>query len=371
MMRLRYKSRILVVALGLLLYLGGCGSEPTDVRFAAIGDMGTAGPGQKRVAAAISARDRDEPIHFLVTLGDNFYPAGVVSTDDPQWTATIEDVYGGLGAPMYATLGNHDHQGLPLAEIRYSDLSDTWHMPAAYYTFSRFLGSGEEVAFFALDTDPIRTGLTPSTDRAPLGQRTESVRRALQELETDLSDALVRYIAERVDASDDFTVSRIVHLARRTGRDIDEGLVRDAIAGGVSHDYEAQLEWLDDRLGESSARWKIVYGHHPLYGHHPTRGYLRTMIDRVEPILVEHGVDLYIAGHDHFVDVMKPIKGVQHVTSGGGNGDDNPYPVLRTDESYYVATGGGFTLFRVTRDQIEIEAVDMAGVTQHTHVFAK
>jgi hypothetical protein len=139
----------------------------------------------------------------------------------------------------------------------------------------------------------------------------------------------------------------------------------------VSHDYEAQLEWLDDRLGESSARWKIVYGHHPLYGHHPTRGYLRTMIDRVEPILVEHGVDLYIAGHDHFVDVMKPIKGVQHVTSGGGNGDDNPYPVLRTDESYYVATGGGFTLFRVTRDQIEIEAVDMAGVTQHTHVFAK
>ena len=359
--------------LGLLTCLGGCADRPEFVRFVAIGDMGTAGPGQRKVAAAIASRARDEPVQFLLTLGDNFYPAGVISPDDPQWVSTIEGVYSdpALQVPMYPTLGNHDHQGLPIEEIRYSERSDTWSMPASYYSFSRFLADGTEVAFFALDTEGIRTGLTGRRDAASLGRRLQTVRVDLERRRTSLSDDLVRFIAERLHENDNFMVSRIVNLARRTGRDIDEGLVREAIAGSVPEDYRAQLEWLDQELAESTARWKIVYGHYPLYGHHPTRGHLRAMIDRVEPLLVRHGVDLYIAGHDHLLDMMKPISGVHYVTSGGGGGDDNPYPIDRTDESYYIATGGGFTLFRVTNEQIEVELVDIDGVTRHTHIFAK
>lgn len=359
--------------LGLLAGLGGCADGPEFVRFVAIGDIGTAGPGQRRVAGAIASRARDDPVQFLLTLGDNFYPAGVISQDDPQWASTIEEVYAdaALRVPMYPTLGNHDHQGLPIVEIRYSEQSDTWSMPASYYSFSRFLADGTEVAFFALDTESIRTGLTGRRDAASLGRRLQTVRVNLERWRTSLSDDLVRFIAERLHENDNFTVSRIVNLARRTGREIDEGLVRDAIGGSVPEDYRAQLEWLDKELAQSTARWKIVYGHHPLYGHHATRGHLRVMIDRVEPLLVKHGVDLYIAGHDHLVDMMKPINGVHYVTSGGGGGDDNPYPIDRTDESYYIATGGGFALFRVTSEQIEVELVDIDGVTRHTHIFAK
>lgn len=353
--------------------LAGCSDAPASVRFVALGDIGTGGPGQRRVAEAVALRARAEPIDLLLTLGDNFYPTGVWSTDDPQWASTIEDVYAdpALRVEIRPTLGNHDHQGFPLAQVAYSRVSERWRMPAPYYSFSRTLRGGDEVAFFAIDTEMIRTGLTPGRDPASLGRRVERVRGTLTRYGARLSDDLVRLIAQRVHESDEFTVSRIVHLARGTGRAIDEPLIAEALAASAPEDYRAQLDWLDAALAASTARWKIVYGHHPLYGHHPQRGHQRAMIARLEPILVARGVDLYIAGHDHLIDMMKPIAGVHYLTSGAGAGDDNPYPIEKTDESYYIATGGGFSLVTVTGGQIEIELVDIDGVTRHTHVFAK
>jgi 3',5'-cyclic AMP phosphodiesterase CpdA len=366
------RSRI-APALAALLAVAACADAPEELSFVAIGDMGTGGPGQKRIAASIAERARAEPIDFVLTLGDNFYPAGVLSVDDPQWTSTIEDVYAdhGLRVPFHATLGNHDHQGFPLEQVAYSAVSDRWSMPAPYYLHTRVLADGTEVAFFALDTDGIRGGMDGRRDPASAAALARVVRRELARLDASASDDVVRHIADLIHPGDDFTVSRIAHLARRTGRPIDERLVAEAIAASVPEDYEAQLAWLDRALSASDARWKIVYGHHPLFGHQPERGHQWAMIERVEPILVRHGVDLYLAGHDHLTDLMRPVKGVHYVTSGGGAGDDHPYPIDETDESYYIGTDGGFTLLRVTPDRIEVEAVDIDGVTRHTLIFAK
>src|SRR5690349_6730201 len=49
------------------------------------GDMGTAGRGQKAIAAAMAGRAREAGLDLLLTTGDNFYPAGVESVDDPMW----------------------------------------------------------------------------------------------------------------------------------------------------------------------------------------------------------------------------------------------------------------------------------------------
>ena len=95
------------------------------------------------------------------------------------------------------------------------------------------------------------------------------------------------------------------------------------------------------------------------------------MIERLEPILVQGGADVYLAGHDHVLDMMKPIRGVHHITSGGGSGDDAPYEVEKTDESYFVATDGGLTLLRVTRDELTVEFVDIDGATRHTQILSK
>lgn len=360
-------------ALALVMVLSACEAAPESLHFAVIGDMGTGGPGQKRVARAIAGRAQEAPLDFMLSVGDNFYPAGVLGADDPQWQTAWEAVYDDpvFDIPVRVVLGNHDHYGFPMAQLDYARSNDRWTMPALFYSWSERLADGARVDFFAIDTEPIRTGLDGRRDGRSTPQREARVRRALAWNEVDLDEALVRYIAERIHENDDVTVARIVHLARRTERTIDRRLIRDAIDAGVEEDYEAQLEWLDRALSRSDATWKIVVGHHPLWGHHPERGHQVTMIERVEPILVRHGVDVYVAGHDHHTDLMKPVGGVHYITSGGGAGGDHPSPVLKTDESYYVQSGGGFTLYHVSPRELEVQVVDLEGRTRFTLILEK
>ncbi|MEJ2207284.1 MAG: metallophosphoesterase, partial [Gemmatimonadota bacterium] len=317
-------ARRLFLTAILLVSFVGCSSEPDFLRFVAMGDMGTGGPGQRKVAAVMAERARAEPIQFWLTLGDNIYPAGVLSPDSPEWIEKFESVYSdpALQVPVHPTLGNHDYLGLPLAQVQRSDRSAVWDMPGRYYRFSRFLSDGTEVAFFALDTEMILSGLTERIEDAPLGERMQMVRRIAGRTDADLSDPLVRYIAERVHVEDGWAVVRILFLASGTDREVSEAVVDEALAGSGTPDYPTQLDWLARELSESRARWKVVYGHHPLYGHNPRRGHSPVMIERLEPILVQGGADVYLAGHDHVLDMMKPIRGVHHITSGGGSGDD-------------------------------------------------
>ncbi|MGB2985774.1 MAG: metallophosphoesterase, partial [Phycisphaerae bacterium] len=256
------------------------------------------GPGQKQVAAAMVQRAKIDGLGFMLTVGDNFLPKGVKSTEDPQWTTKFEDVYKdpALQVSIYALLGNHDHDGNPQAQIDYAKHNKRWTMPGFYYTFTRTLADKTKVQFFAIDSNPIHK-------KEP--------------------------------------------------------------------DAKVQLAWLDEELGKSDARWKIVFGHHPLYGHNPQRGHNQTMIAKLEPLLVKYKVDVYFAGHDHVLDVLKPVKGVHHVTSGGAAAQDQAYPVEWTDESYYVATLGGFTLCRVSKDELVIEFIRLDGKTQYAHTLRK
>ncbi len=132
-----------------------------------------------------------------------------------------------------------------------------------------------------------------------------------------------------------------------------------------------QLHWLKRALAKSTARWKIAFGHHPLYGHNPRRGYNEAMIAHVGPLLTQYGVDAYFAGHDHTLEMIKPVGGVHHITSGAAGGPEIAYDVNWTDEGYYAATGGGFVLCRVTNDELLIEFVRMDGRTQYAHTIGK
>lgn len=135
----------------------------------------------------------------------------------------------------------------------------------------------------------------------------------------------------------------------------------------------AQLTWLDHELGKSGARWKFVYGHHPLYSHVGRARELerRTMIAALEPLFTKHKVDVYLAGHDHTLELLKPIIGVHYVITGGGAGPDKAYAVEWTNEAYYAATLGGFTLFRVGKNEIVVEFVRLDGRTQYAHTITK
>ncbi len=124
----------------------------------AFGDFGTGNPSQRAIAEAIARRHVQQPFQLGITMGDNFYQCGVRSVDDDKWAERWEAMYAELGIPFYASLGNHDYGHPPIvclfhpanvqAEIDYTRHSESWRMPARYYTYTA--GS---VRFIAIDTE--------------------------------------------------------------------------------------------------------------------------------------------------------------------------------------------------------------------------
>jgi predicted phosphodiesterase len=113
-----------------------------SVRFAILGDAGTGGSAQRRVAERLVATHRMYPFEFVLMLGDNLYG----SEDPGDYASKFERPYKPLldaGVKFYAALGNHD------------DPAQRFYQPfnmegERYYTFKAPRGS---VRFFALDSN--------------------------------------------------------------------------------------------------------------------------------------------------------------------------------------------------------------------------
>ena len=58
---------------------------------------------------------RDKPLDAIILPGDNIYPCGVKSVDDPRWSVLQPLI--DLGLPLFPVLGNHDYCGSPDAQI--------------------------------------------------------------------------------------------------------------------------------------------------------------------------------------------------------------------------------------------------------------
>ena len=95
------------------------------------------------------------------------------------------------------------------------------------------------------------------------------------------------------------------------------------------------------------------------------------MIRHLQPLFKEHGVDLYIAGHDHMLEMLKPIQGVSYLVSGAAGGPNKAYEAHWTRNNYYAATNGGFVLIRVSADELVIEFVRLDARTEYAHVLSK
>lgn len=126
--------------------------EDTPLHAVAFGDFGYKDDDSALadVADAIYRLHQRAPLDLGLTLGDNFYPRGVKSLDDPHWQNEWHRHYDRLGIPFYATLGNHDYDGNPQMQVDYTAHpgNKSWRMPHRYYTFT-----AGPVRFFALDTD--------------------------------------------------------------------------------------------------------------------------------------------------------------------------------------------------------------------------
>lgn len=138
--------------------LGRVLAEKEAVHLVALGDFGSGDKNQVAVAKAMAERNSQERFDLGISLGDNFYRCGVRNAKDARWKTRWEDLYTPLGIPFYASLGNHDYGHPPIicprggaspeAEIERTKYSESWRLPARYYTFI-----AGHARFFAIDTE--------------------------------------------------------------------------------------------------------------------------------------------------------------------------------------------------------------------------
>ena len=96
-------------------------------------------------------------------------------------------------------------------------------------------------------------------------------------------------------------------------------------------DAKEQIAWLANELSLSKARWKVVFAHHPALSH-GRHGGTKEVVRDVVPLFERFGVDLYVTGHDHDLQLLDSRKGWIQVVSGAGSstrdvrwGDDTLY----------------------------------------------
>lgn len=123
--------------------------------------------------------------------------------------------------------------------------------------------------------------------------------------------------------------------------------------------YPVQLPWLDRKLQESTAEWKIVLCHRPFYSSGSWHGSYPLWKKAIHPILMKHRVQMYFAGDDHILEALRDPAGLVHIVSGAGS---HMHSFGRTDRNSLFKFGKhGFTLHKMNRTHVHTKLIDFDG----------
>jgi tartrate-resistant acid phosphatase type 5 len=122
---------------------------------------------------------------------------------------------------------------------------------------------------------------------------------------------------------------------------------------------DKQLQWLDTELARSTARWKVVYGHHPIYsgGNYEDRP---DLIARLLPILRDRA-HAYICGHDHNLQALKSEGGVRFFVAGAGGA--GLYQLRQYERTIFASSVNGFAVLDANATRLKVSFVDVTGKT--------
>jgi hypothetical protein len=131
-----------------------------------------------------------------------------------------------------------------------------------------------------------------------------------------------------------------------------------------------QLQWLEKELAASGSDWKIVYFHHPIYSSGGRHGSDTALRDQLEPLFLKYGVDVVMAGHEHFYERLKPQKGIHYFTSGGAGklrrGDvGGEFTAKAFDQGYH------FIIFEIDGNQMHFQVVSDQGKTVDSGIITR
>jgi len=276
--------------------------------FVVVGDWGRDGAQHQRdVAVQMGKTAQALGSRFVVSVGDNFYDNGVQSVSDPQWQTSYEQVYTdpALQVPWYVALGNHDYRGNPQAQIDYAATSKRWRMPQRYYQVSGSSLGMPQIDLFVIDTSP-----------------------AVQKYRENVESVIAHNVA--------------------------------------SQDEAAQLAWLDKALASSTARWKLVVGHHTIRSGGSGHGETPEMVALVLPILQRRGVTAYLFGHDHDLQHIE-TDGLHYIGCGAGSEVRRVSAVKGTK---FCQSRSGFAAVSVSENGLSLEFMDFTGARLYSALVA-
>jgi acid phosphatase len=121
-----------------------------------------------------------------------------------------------------------------------------------------------------------------------------------------------------------------------------------------------QMAWLLSELKKSDAPWKVVAMHVPIYGRIERRPEADLNLRaRLEPIFIEHGVDIVLSGHNHVYQRIRPKNGIHYFTAGSGGQIDRGQ-ILPDDPDLLAGNDGTNVaiILQFTGETCEFKAID-------------
>ncbi len=239
----------------------------------------------------------------VVSAGDTHHFDGVESVGDPLWISNFESIYSHpeLMVEWIPALGNHEYRGNTQAVIDYSKVSRRWNMPSRYYS-KTIEGEGTTIRLVIIDSSPLIEKYRKDSEKYP-----------------------------------------------------------DA----VGQDMEAQLKWLESELTSATEDWVVVVGHHPIYAYTTkSESERRDMQERVDTILRNHRVDIYLCGHIHsFQHIRREGSDIDYIVNSSAS---LARDVEKIEGTQFCSNKEGFIILSASKGDLEAMMIDYEGRLIHT-----
>ena len=289
----------------LLLCIAGQMAAIAQINFLVVSDTGRNGAyEQKPIAALMGQMAEEEDFEAVLALGDVHHYMGIESTSDPLWMTNYELIYSHpeLQIPWYPVLGNHEYRGNTQAVIDYSGGSRRWEMEGRYYS-KVFEDDGVSVRIVFIDTVPL--------------------------------------IDKYRNDSEDYP-------------------------SAAGQNMEKQLKWLEKELSNEREDWVVVVGHHPIYASTDKDKCERTDLQkRLLPILEKYNVNMYICGHIHNFQHIRP-EGSKIDFVVNSSASLSRQKVSDVEGTVFKSGDAGFSILRCGSDFLQLDLIIAEGETIHS-----
>lgn len=289
------------------LYVIDDSKDEQGINFLVFGDWGRKGNNtQKTVAEQMALTAEKTNPDFIIVTGDNFYNTGVTSTEDEHWDASYKEVYHHpeLQVDWFLALGNHDYQGDVPSQIEYSQKDERWHMSDRYYSIDKTIDPLHDVRFVFIDSSPF----------------------------------------------------------------FDPYYEHSHYSNVWDQDTLSQLNWIDQTLESSAAKWNIVISHHPLYTSGMRRGETQYVQRHVKRLMDKYEVNAVFSGHEHDLQHQKPDGNTHYFVSGSAS---DARDVSYLDYTKFAAGIPGFMSVTLFSDRMIVQAIDANGVVLYSTEITK